>query len=496
METKPPSPPWQSPPVYAASTESVVGRDDLPSRQYYPELPKSYATAYGIAGNQIREIPIKYQCRDPYTKLFGDVKTKNGDLVGTAVGFIHAHKDEIKKAVDILAKRHPNINKENLYIHFCQFLFLEFALFDETDLIQDGAAAVFADVKENLRNRMEKSFPNTFEQGIAFTTLGSLAWQFESWRRNIPIGSQGLGPLQIIPDLALASGREKLIAQAYRSLLSKEDLSDQKTVIRASFDPKKMFAIKAITFDLQLTALERSHLTEHLPEDETLLTNPRIVGEIKLLETAQRLVQFPEKGPEALQYAAALSLEQAITNLFMFGEVLEVEPKIEGIKVEGIPMAPTPSGYECPPSAFGNFSLSNQPKSCLSSPVTIWQNKPLPNVLDWNPFLRKGGSLLDHLTSEKHYPPEQKDHRQINLKGKAGEQKFWISVFIRWDDPNPLTHTLTVNVYLGDEKTTLSSFDFQKILTTREDPIDFLGGYLSTLRIDTTGELLKVVEDQ
>lgn len=476
------------------STEPVAGRDDLPDRQFYPELAKNYAFAYGIAEDQIGGIPLKYQYRDPNTKLFGEVKTKNGELIGTVLGFFRAHRDEIKKAVDILAKRHPNINKENLYIYFCKFLFLEFALFDKTDLIQDGAAAVFADIKEDLRNRMEDSFPNTFEQGIAFTTLGSLAWQFESWRRNIPIGSQGLGPLQIIPDLALASGREKLIAQAYRSLLSKEDLSDQKAVIRASFDPKKMFAIKAMTFDLQLTALELSRLTEYLPEDETLLTNPRIVGEIKLLETAQRLVQFPEKTREALQYATALSLEQAITNLFMFGEVLGVQPKIEGIQVEDIAMAPTPSGYVCPPGTFGNFSLSNQPKSCLSSPVTTSQNRPLPKVLDWNPFLRKGGSLLDHLTSEKHNPTKQ-DCRQIVLRGKVGEQKFWVSVYVRWGNPNSSTYSLTVNVYLGDKDSILSPIDFQKILKTGEDPIDFLGGYLSTLRIDTTGKLPKVVED-
>jgi len=317
-----PKPKFTPPPTYVTSTAPLVGRDDDPGREYNPIFAESYVAAYGAKPTRP---PIHAEAK---SKTEGAWKKRSLEprIARAFVDFYKQHKEKINHAVDQLARRHSDIDKRILFLAFNYLILTEFILYDKVDLIQDAAATMYANVGQDIVARMKKEFPSDIKIATAFTGAGSLAWQFESFRRDIPIGSQGLGPLQIIPDLALAANKIPDLIANYENL-SASDFTDKRTVVHASFDPDKMFSLKAATLDIQITALKNAKLTEYadiLPEKSL----PReIAKEIQLVFSAIKLVQFPETAPDILDFAIASSREEAIASLALVANLINVAIK-------------------------------------------------------------------------------------------------------------------------------------------------------------------------
>lgn len=451
------------PSVLAHSTAETSGRDDGPNGKRFPEYAEAYARAYGVNLNSSRPVMGILRFRAADRRELGPPSFMDPQIATASKAFIDANRERIDEVVNVLASRHPNLHRENIFLFLCKFVFTEFALFNETDLIQDAAASVYAGVDEPLRATMKRQFPDTFKISAGFTWLGSQTWQFESRRRNVPIESQGLGPLQIIPGLALAAKRYPKIIEAYGKFLSATDFADTQSVIRASFDINKLFALKAVTLDVELQAIEDAKVISCLPQREDNHLDTNMDGELALLETAFKLVQFPEEAKKALSYAGAFSREESLFGIFTLGTILGVRPWIEGVDVrESAPLDRLHT------STWGVFDFIGG----RSFQLSYSDQRPLEPILTDSRLGLGDHSVLRHLTREKTYPPNtSSNRRQIAFEGRMEDINIFVEVFM---PHKKKPGGITINIYLST-----TPFDFNKnmeptyqvTIASSEDPI-------------------------
>ena len=369
------------PKIVAHSTVNAGKDDDLveAGRPYAAGL----AQAYGVKSEEI--VPLSYACTekvDCQSDDFQEVIRRRlllsesgipiaggGDIcsslepyepgyLGAAKAFIDKHQSVLDRSMAVLAQHHPDLHAENLRLLFYDLIVIEFHVYDRTDLLQDAAASRFSGSPQE--SAIEKAM-GTWDTKFAFSKLGIWGWEFKSWWSDVPIETQGFGPLQIIPGLALAAYHEPGIWRDYQSVgLQPNDFVDLKSVVKAIFDPRKMFVLKAMIWDLQLKQLEEVKglvapisAPPHLQSEQT-------AREAALLFGAYSLVQFPEKTEETLQLMLNARYDVLITSLYMLGEIFGIKPHFDGIRLQ--------TGKVCSDGFFGYFHNTAHPGDfCLFS---------------------------------------------------------------------------------------------------------------------------------
>ncbi len=337
--------------------------------------PRSYQVSNPSVCTDTSPLPLRHRVilRQSETSLAYYVcnamkRTWSPEVHAVVSDFLRTYQVLIRRAVKILAQNHPNLRRENVELFFDSLITTEFMYFNDIDLAQDIAAGAYAGISERYLDGLKARGPDTWKSTAVSTPfLGSRFWRFESWRRDIPIASQGLGPLQIIVGLAMEAARDKALLASYAPLVSGEDFKDEQAVIRAIFDPTKMFAAKAMTWDLELRDLEKTD-PFFAP---ALLLNPDVpklsaAREIGLLAAAQHLVQFPEQANVGSMMLATINIADTLSHLLPISSLTGVPLQVEGVQV-----LTRDSGSECPPTTFGSVEdQSDGSKLCLvSEPV-------------------------------------------------------------------------------------------------------------------------------
>ncbi len=369
---------------YGNSTHRLE-RDDGAYTDLDPQYAEAYARAYGVELKGVASLPYRYatsracgeqevwarrvihmtdgksgvaryDCNRPMR--FGP-----GQIIGIARAFLQKYKAEIDAAVGILAKNHPKLHRENIALFFEHLILNEFMFFNDLDLGQDIAAGKYAEIPESQLDRIEENSPNTVYTIVPGLPGGSLAWRAYGWLRDAPPGIQGFGPLQIIPSVAESAGRNKPLLAAYSPIVSAADFRDEKAVIRAILDPKKMFAVKAMTWDLQLRELEKTNpgLVPSI-RASPYIANKDTARELVLLVGATELVQFPENTAGIQEGMSATALEPVVPVLFMMGDVLRQPPILEGIRTVEVKASEL-----CPALAFGAVKRPDGSQICVLS---------------------------------------------------------------------------------------------------------------------------------
>lgn len=383
--------------VLAASTRSVAVDDG--SRGANPHAMK-YAQIYGVREESIPKIPIwmeiPYDDCEAFLEAKGripgrregilvrrlllvDDALKTGVFVkhfcsargylasenfGPAAAFLWQFRAEIDQAVDILSSRHPNIPRANLVAAFLELCFVEFSIFDNTDVYQDAAAADYSE--SPFVNSFRAILPKEGWRKWAAPFVQGFVWRLFSAVSGVKTTVQGLGPLQIIPDLALAALRRKDLFAAYEGLVQLEDFLDEEgnesleNLLRAQFNPKTMFALKAMTWDLQLAQMEA---IEGLSIPIVERPHPMQDGAaeaIALLYGARQMVQFPTESVQAFPKFLESNFSEYLTRLYLIGHLQGVAPQLEGIR--------RVIHVGCPPESFGYYQIGEGTKKvCLFS---------------------------------------------------------------------------------------------------------------------------------
>lgn len=289
--------------MLAVSTAAIVGTDDVKGTYgQFPENANTYTKVYGTKEDNPQNegyflSSLRYEDIKPE-----NIKAEkwNRNISNSFLNFISANKDNIDGAVSMLANKHPFLEKEYIKLSYLYLIFTEFTLLDETDMIQDAAAATWATADRSVLEKMQDYFPGSFKVNQAFSKLGPSAWLYASYQRDIPVSSQGLGPLQIISGLVMEANHYSGLVKSWEPYLTSEDVSSIRNIVSTSFHPQKMFYLKALTIDLQLTELERSGYTEELKNQlygpkESPQYNDLSSLTISLLNRACHLVQYPER---------------------------------------------------------------------------------------------------------------------------------------------------------------------------------------------------------
>lgn len=379
-------------------------------------------------------------------EYFEKVKKQEAIKNGAAIAFLKKYKPEIDRAIQILSQNHPDLAKENLTLAYDQLIRLELAYMDEIDLVQDAAASRYAEVPQSRIDLFEKYFPSSVRVSVGFSSLGSSLWRLVSWKRGVPIVTQGLGPLQIIPGIALSAFQNKPLFDSYSHLVTKEDFKDEKAIIRAIFDPQKMFAVKAMTWDLQLRELKK------FPEILTtrIIPSPHINGknarELALLEGARYLVQFPEKTNEVYKAIALNGYTGFIASIAQMGENLGVTLQLAGVKYFRNVIA-------CPPFTLSYFEDSNNHKTCLSLELenSSTETKAKQKETYSTRVDKSFSPLFWFLKPEKEFTPLSSSSFRIVQKAKVNKQSLTIQtdVAFRYEDKK---YDISLKVFNGDEK--------------------------------------------
>ncbi len=369
------------PQTYGKSTASLSD-DDGKHAAKDPQYGRAYASIYGVDVGQIQSPEGDYELRSG--TLCADHKTwdrrviyLNGEelrsIVGycdveefvpkeigaVAIAFLQKYKPQIDAATAILASRHPSLRLENLRSEFVGLVVTEFELFDSIDVAQDIAASEYAGVPKKVQERMHRDFPLT-----AWTQVMKWGWGPASYL--VDVSTQAFGPLQIIVGLAQAASRDKELLAAYYPIVSADDFKDEQAVIRASFDPAKMFALKAMLWDLQLQELEKNADTRDLVP--SIFFSPYILHgetarELALLSGARELVQFPERATDIYDRMTRLELEHVLARLVRAADMWGSErPKLDGIAYSKAGKLET-----CPPTAFGAVRRGDGSQICISA---------------------------------------------------------------------------------------------------------------------------------
>lgn len=369
----------------ASSTAGhTAGKDN---EIHYPKITAAYLKCYGI--NPASVSPLDYSQTDsvsqtkdatggrnlsmqrviPYTSKPRAIhvamveRDVDAFLCGAVYAFATRFDSQIQKAVSILARHHPTIHHNNLLLWYYSLIGVELGLMDATDVQQDAAASVFSGAREILSAKtIFKDAVGTQNNGktsVAFSFAGGLAWRTYSRVNGVPVESQGLGPLQIIPGLAMAAYREPGLFDDYKEVLDAGDFDSLENLIKALFNPQKMFAIKAMTWDLELKELEKIaaftipiSIPPHFLDEKT-------AREVALLNGAISFVQWPERQNIVLEMLEN-HFTSLLVNIFMLADIFGVRPKLSGITEA--PMK------ECPPDSFGFYHEKGRPhKVCLFS---------------------------------------------------------------------------------------------------------------------------------
>lgn len=280
------------------------------------------------------------------------------EYLGAAKAFIDKNKSKIDEALALLSGHHPDLNATNLRLIFYDLIDIEFHVYDRADLLQDAAAShlVGASQESALKEAL-----GTWNTDFAFSKVGVWGWELMSRWKDVPLETQGFGPLQIIPGLALAAYQDADLSRPYLSTgLCPEDFADTNHVINASFDPNKMFVIKAMTWDLELKQLKTLNgLTAPITAPPHFQSD-KAAREAALLVGAYNLVQFPEQTEETVQMLLGARFDVMLTSLYLVGDIFGLEPQFEGIHKE--------RKAKCPDQSFGYFRNKNQPGDvCLFS---------------------------------------------------------------------------------------------------------------------------------
>ena len=288
----------RTPKKYATSTFAVSGPDDEGAKSN-PVFATSYAQAYGSTLDNLSQQQFLISQMDTCDSFQGNETgffkrrlkyiSQNGgtsvELCGSAVhnqatihvivkDFITTHQGHVDTALQIFLKAHSDLNPDILRSEYYDLIRLEFSLFNSIDLIQDAAAVTYAD--SPYKDQLRRNFPGDAVIQAGFTDVG--------------------------------------VAQA---------------LIRAIFDPKKMFAIKALTWDLQLTNLKNSCPNLRA----SVMTPPFIIDDdfahdLTVIAGAAHLVQFPEETDGI--YEKLLSkrypkfIIDAYTNSIYFGSIFNI----------------------------------------------------------------------------------------------------------------------------------------------------------------------------
>jgi len=284
-------------------------------------------------------------------------------IMGIALAFLKKYQANIDAAVAILAANHPKLHANNIKLFFTHLILDEFMFFNDVDLGQDIAAGKYAGIPQAQQDRIEKNAPNTLYTVATWLPGGSALWRAYGWLRDAPPVIQGFGPLQIIPGVALWAARNPALFKSYAPTLSAADFRDEQSVIRAILDPEKMFAVKAMTWDLQLRELEKTD-PDLVPSIRAspYIVNKETARELILLIGASELIQFPENVDGIQSRIPDSGVEPILHRLYIMGDMLGISPQLDGIRVMETGVAAM-----CPDMAFSTVQKPDGAHICLMS---------------------------------------------------------------------------------------------------------------------------------
>lgn len=382
---------WNFLPIHAVSTFSNTGMatgDEDPYYQVYMQYMQAYGfekpeTPASADGSYMAQISCPTQNGNANTFRIGhdslsSVQThralywnNNGFQYGYKLCFEtipvdaeaaamfreanHKYAKEIDLAVQGLALQFPHIAPQNLRLALLNLWFYEWEGFDHTDIQQEMGAANLAG--SPLQANLEKAFQedgdltqlkndlarmyagrgeisDESKYFVASSSIAGAAWAIYSKAHDIPLDSQGIGPLQIIiglPRAAYVYERDLFSWYESKGILSNDDFRSNRALLKATQDPQKMFALKAMTMALQLRGfVEQNFAVPKLATPQDLPDGTATqVGQLYGMEF---LVQVPERTKDFSRDAILFhGYGQYIARLHLLGDIVGVPPQLPGV---------------------------------------------------------------------------------------------------------------------------------------------------------------------
>lgn len=306
-------------------------------------------------------------------------QTLDSDIIDWFLGFIQKYRSQFDAALEILTRNHPDIDPGFIKCAYAELILVEFEFYQFSDAMQDTAMAVYTD--SPWRKPLEKHLFGFFSAPagwLANSSPGEWLWRKYSLARDVPLENQGFGPLQIIPGLAISalaepglyeSGYNKFLDtpefnEAVKILRTEGPLTEEeyekvlKIVSKATLDPEKMFALKAMTWDLQLTNVKTVPVavaSSTIP----FIKNYDTARQIAIVMGAFFMVQYPERH-EVLEEVPAVSYSR-LSRHYLLGHALGIS-----INLKGLSVLKTDSKNPCVEYAPGGFTV-DYTEYCLIS---------------------------------------------------------------------------------------------------------------------------------
>lgn len=271
--------------------------------------------------------------------------------------FCEAFPKNIEAALKILEKDHPDLPASALRAWFYSTLFSEGQALSYVDNVQDFAAASYADspfadrIKDHILKARQTLRVGDIEQGItleervaAIPVVGENAWRVASRQKEVPLENQGYGMFQIIPGQVYDVAKH-VDWSKYEGILSKEEIINEdgsmnlKGILRAIYDPTKMFALQVLRFSETLKLIKK-----HNPELETPLYKSPFLKDVQarktvaLIMTAQLLIAFPERARAGDEFiynviGPTKNFVNGLARLYVAAEIMGLKLDIPGIEV-------------------------------------------------------------------------------------------------------------------------------------------------------------------
>ncbi|MFH0958931.1 MAG: hypothetical protein V1897_09540, partial [Pseudomonadota bacterium] len=256
------------------------------------------------------------------------VDTSQGRFYSAGAYFSHMNNDQIVNALTILKKHFSEIDPANMTLAYHALNSLELTYLNSLDVKQDLAASHYAGAPEYEALRNEFAGWASPINWFFSTEVGQKAWELSS-QIFLDSGSQGYGPLQIIPDLANAAflqGRADGWYGDYASILSPDDFTDGRAIMRACFNKEKMYALKALTWELQLREMRKIDDLRFPYSIFPFIKNAGTARQLALLQSARELIQNPDDPSLALEDVGFSSPANIVTDMYQMGDLLGLQP--------------------------------------------------------------------------------------------------------------------------------------------------------------------------
>jgi len=247
------------------------------------------------------------------------------------------YKDDLDNAGGILHDWHPDIVPLDVarLMHYHK-MFFELYFASQEDQWQNAGAChlVGCEYEEefNLAAAQSESGYDVF--GIHFDS--NLAWQVGS-EVGVDVGSQGLGMMQLIPDLVMVAASNPDALSHLEGYLTAEDFQDRDATISTILDDKKQIYALTLTLGYIIDKLEEHYYADDrlrlCSDDYPFITDPDTARQMSIVDSAFWALSFPEQSIES-GMVPAIKASEYLPTLYIVGDMFGIRPDFAHVKLK------------------------------------------------------------------------------------------------------------------------------------------------------------------